>query len=267
MARARNIKPGFFANDSLAECDPLARLLFIGLWCICDREGRLEDRPKKIKVQTLPFDNCDIDALLSQLSQRGFIDRYQSNGCKVLQVNNFTKHQKPHVNEPPSTYQAPTLVGAKKRQAPTKHPPSTHQIALNDECLMMNTECLMLNDESGKLKEESPASPELPPILDNDQFKESLTSWLAYKSKAHRFNYEPEGMKAMISRAANLASEHGLEAVIMAMQKAMANSWKGWDQDSSFTTKAGKNPQDPRGTFAAGARYLAARMGEHDAKE
>ena len=48
MARARNIKPGFFANENLAECDPLARLLFAGLWCLADREGRLEDRPKRI---------------------------------------------------------------------------------------------------------------------------------------------------------------------------------------------------------------------------
>ena len=37
MARARNIKPGFFTNDVLADCDPLARLLFAGLWTVADR--------------------------------------------------------------------------------------------------------------------------------------------------------------------------------------------------------------------------------------
>jgi hypothetical protein len=61
MARARNIKPGFFANDVLAEIDPLGRLLFAGLWTIADREGRLEDRIKKIKAQILPYDDCDCD--------------------------------------------------------------------------------------------------------------------------------------------------------------------------------------------------------------
>lgn len=35
--RARNIKPGFFSNDLLPECEPLARLLFIGLWCMADK--------------------------------------------------------------------------------------------------------------------------------------------------------------------------------------------------------------------------------------
>jgi hypothetical protein len=49
MARSRNIKPGFFTNDELAECHPLGRLLFAGLWTIADKEGRLDDRPKKLK--------------------------------------------------------------------------------------------------------------------------------------------------------------------------------------------------------------------------
>ncbi len=38
------IKPGFFANDDLAECEPLARLLFIGLWTIADSRGVLEHK-------------------------------------------------------------------------------------------------------------------------------------------------------------------------------------------------------------------------------
>ena len=39
--RARDIKPGFFKNDQLAECSMAARLLFPGLWMLADREGRL----------------------------------------------------------------------------------------------------------------------------------------------------------------------------------------------------------------------------------
>ena len=73
MARSRNIKPGFFLNDELAECDPLARLLFAGLWCIADREGRLEDRPKRIKAEVLPYDDCDVDELLNQLAERSLL--------------------------------------------------------------------------------------------------------------------------------------------------------------------------------------------------
>ena len=99
MARARNIKPGFFLNDLLAEIEPLGRLLFAGLWTIADREGRLEDRPKKIKAAVLPYDDCDVDHLLNELSKRDFIIRYEVNGEKYIQIVKWEKHQNPHYKE------------------------------------------------------------------------------------------------------------------------------------------------------------------------
>lgn len=117
MARARNIKPSFFTNDILAEVPALGRILFQGLWCVADREGRLEDRPKKLKAEILPYDDCDIENLLLQLSERGFIQRYQANGQRFIQVVNFTKHQNPHVKEAPSLIPAPDEHSASTVQA------------------------------------------------------------------------------------------------------------------------------------------------------
>jgi hypothetical protein len=111
MARSRNIKPGFFANEDLAECDPLARILFTGLWCIADRAGRLEDRPKRIRAEVLPYDACDADQLLAQLEKHGFILRYVADGNPYIQVLNFEKHQNPHVKEAKSTIPAPASNG------------------------------------------------------------------------------------------------------------------------------------------------------------
>lgn len=107
MARARNIKHGFFTNDRLAECDPLARILFAGLWTIADREGRLEDRPKRIKAELLPYDDCSGEELLGQLAKAGFVNRYTVGGSAYIQIINFLKHQNPHVKEAPSTIPAP----------------------------------------------------------------------------------------------------------------------------------------------------------------
>lgn len=98
MARARNIKPSFFSNDRLGEVTPLARLLFIGLWGLVDREGKLEDRPKRIKAEVLPYDNCDVDELLDLLDPE-FIVRYTADGIACIQVLNFLKHQNPHPKE------------------------------------------------------------------------------------------------------------------------------------------------------------------------
>ena len=74
--RSRNIKPGFFLNDELGELPPLARILFVGLWCLADRAGRLEDKPKRIRAAVLPYDECDGEELLSMLACHGFIVRY-----------------------------------------------------------------------------------------------------------------------------------------------------------------------------------------------
>ena len=105
--RARNIKPDFFTSDQVLACEPLARILFIGLWGMADRRGRLEDRPTKIKIKLLPCDNCDADALLEQLQEHSLILRYEANGRRYIQVVNFEKHQNPHHKEPESTLPAP----------------------------------------------------------------------------------------------------------------------------------------------------------------
>ena len=99
MARTRLLKPGFFSNDLLAECDPLARLLFAGLWTLVDRDGRTECRHAKIKAQLLPYDDCDVGILLSQLADRGFVQVYSVGGKSYVQVDGFAKHQNPHPKE------------------------------------------------------------------------------------------------------------------------------------------------------------------------
>lgn len=107
MARARNIKPGFFKNELLAEMPPETRLLFMGLWCLADREGRFEDRPKKIKMELFPCDSFSIEDSLALLAKDGFLIRYEVDGKRYAQVVNFTKHQMPHHKEVPSEIPAP----------------------------------------------------------------------------------------------------------------------------------------------------------------
>ena len=105
--RARNLKPGFFKNEILAECDPLARLLFEGLWCMADRMGRLEYRPKRIKAEILPYDSVDVTKLLDQLLTKGFIIVYKYENEYYLEIPTFTQHQNCHIKEPESTIPAP----------------------------------------------------------------------------------------------------------------------------------------------------------------
>lgn len=101
--RARNIKPDFFKNETLAEIPHQTRLLFIGLWCYADREGYLEARPKKIKAEIFPYEEINITESLATLAVSGFIHIYASSGnYPVIKILNFNKHQRPHYNEKPS---------------------------------------------------------------------------------------------------------------------------------------------------------------------
>lgn len=117
MARARNIKPSFFINDELVELPFATRLLFIGLWTLSDREGRLEDKPKKIKMALFPADDLDVNNALNELDKSGFIQRYTINEIQYIQILAFTKHQNPHIKEPASTIPAPCLHHAETVRA------------------------------------------------------------------------------------------------------------------------------------------------------
>lgn len=135
MARLRTLKPGFFTNEVLAEIEPLGRLLFQGLWCLADREGRLEDRPRKIKAEVLPYDDCDVDRLLDDLAAHGFIRRYQVGEARYIAVLTFVKHQTPHVREAASTIPEPNQHQPRRCSAPveaqTRQVPSIAKIAGN----------------------------------------------------------------------------------------------------------------------------------------
>src|SRR3990167_2736659 len=92
--RIRTVKPMFFKDEDLADHPPLTRILFQGLWCLADKEGRLEDRPRYIKVEVLPYDQCDIPKMLQKLHDSGFIQRYKINGNGYIQIHKFTEHQR-----------------------------------------------------------------------------------------------------------------------------------------------------------------------------
>jgi uncharacterized protein YlbG (UPF0298 family) len=109
MARARNIKPAFFQNEDLAELKPIERLAFIAMWTVADYRGCIEYRAKRLKIQLLPYDNCDIDLIVTNLEQSRFITTYTVNGQNYIKILNFEKHQNPHPNEKKSGSTIPDI--------------------------------------------------------------------------------------------------------------------------------------------------------------
>lgn len=105
--RSRSIKPGFFKNEELALLPFEARLLFVGLWCMADRSGRMENRPGRIKAELCPYDDVDVIKMCADLEGKGFISMYPRKTKKYIEINNFSRHQYPHIKEAKSTIPAP----------------------------------------------------------------------------------------------------------------------------------------------------------------
>ena len=101
-------------------CSLPARLLFIGLWCLADRKGLLEDRPLRIKGQVFPFDNIEVAPLLDELADHNFIHRYEAYGAKLLLIPRFLQHQSPHTNESDSILPEPTCYQGDKCLPPRR---------------------------------------------------------------------------------------------------------------------------------------------------
>lgn len=100
MARIRTIKPEFFEDENIAEqlSDQL-KLLWIGIWTLCDRDGKMEDRPKFIESKVFPYNKINIEDALNKLHNLGYIQRYAVQEKKYIKSKNFLKYQKPHPKE------------------------------------------------------------------------------------------------------------------------------------------------------------------------
>ena len=153
--RARSIKPGICDNEVLGTADPFYTLLFERLWMIADREGRLEDRPLRIKAQAFPYrDGLDVEPMLAWLANEGFIVRYEIDGKRYIQVLEFKKHQKPHANEQDSVIPPP-----RKEQSTTKAVPEHNQGSAMDA---LNPSSLNPDSgppDSGSLASAAPPAP------------------------------------------------------------------------------------------------------------
>lgn len=189
--RARNLKPGFFKNEDLAETSYPARFLFQGLWCMADREGRLEDRPKRIQAELFPYDHqVDIEGLLQELESKrepdgspAFIMRYKVGSACYIQVVNFARHQHPHIHEPESTMPAPCEHRASTVQAPDEHRTGPA------DSLLLNPDPLLLTPHSNGRKASTRGSKARQPLPD-DAAQSFAAFWAVYPKRVAKAEAE-----------------------------------------------------------------------------
>lgn len=101
------MKPDFWTDEKVVQVSDSAKLLFQGLWCLADREGRLEDKPVAIGFKVRPWDPMRADALLAELATVGLITRYEADGKRCIAIPTLPQHQRLHPREMASKLPAP----------------------------------------------------------------------------------------------------------------------------------------------------------------
>lgn len=74
MSRTRLIRPAFFSDERMARTSIPTRLVYIGLWTLCDDAGYFERRPAEIAVALFPYERVGrrqklVDAALLELAE------------------------------------------------------------------------------------------------------------------------------------------------------------------------------------------------------
>lgn len=99
MARNRMLNPDFWFDEEVASVSFEARLLYMGLWGICDDNyATFPNKPLWIKAQIFPYDKIDTQPLLRELSNIKKIIPFKENGEEYFWIKNFFKHQ--YINRP-----------------------------------------------------------------------------------------------------------------------------------------------------------------------
>jgi len=99
MTKICKLNPELFKDLALSKAEqtyqlPL-RLALIGLGTCTDRDGCFEWRPRRLKLDVLPYDDLSFESVLDALQEIGVIEKYQDGekfyGC-LRDVNHTGGH-------------------------------------------------------------------------------------------------------------------------------------------------------------------------------
>ena len=220
MPRIRYLKPEFWKDEDIAELSPIIRLFFMGLWNFADKSGRLEDRPKYLKKEIFPDQKADVEKFLITLtkvktnSNRPFIQRYEENGEKYIQILSWYKHQKPHHTE-----------------AESKIPPAPPLSKDN-------------GDGEGKKQSRELRNGEVTvkkPLNEKNKDIDTFFSYYLLKTKK-AFKLTPD-KKALIHQ--RLKDGYTLEQLKQAVDNFMLDDWKGREDRLDLIYCIGKQKDKP----------------------
>ena len=144
MARIRTLKPEFWQDEKLSPCDPLTRLVFLGLVSLADDAGRLVDNLRLIDAQIFPNTSDTAHEALMRLSRMGRIRRgVTASGQRIIEIANWSRHQK--IQHPNLKGSLPEII--EEQEVTVIHEPLMNRSGAAHEPLTHHTNDLHTNDQ------------------------------------------------------------------------------------------------------------------------
>lgn len=211
MARIRTIKPEFWTSEQVMECEPVTRLLFIGLWNFCDDYGNHPASPKTIKALVFPGDDIaptTIERMLDELSRNRLIAYYEHSGKRYLHVRGW-KHQK--IEKPSRKYPAFVEQSASGEEVDPEDP-EVELFASEDEPQAPE------KGEATKAKKAAKFDPLT--ARPGNVSEQAWADWCQHRREIRK----PLTAKAVEQQAAALAGHAAPDAVL---RQSITNGWTG----------------------------------------
>jgi len=125
--RTRQINREFWDSGSIGGLTHFERLLFIGLWCMADREGLLKFCPARIKASIFPLDDMPISEVsqsVDSLISVGLVEKSEG-VITLLYIPKFLEYQHIHPHEAASKLLCHYITGNVSKCKPTSTSTST----------------------------------------------------------------------------------------------------------------------------------------------
>lgn len=175
------LNPEFWLDEDVAKLSAFSRLLYMGLWGICDDNyATLPDRPEWIKAQVFPYEEINIEQMLKELALSGKIIKFEVDNKNYWYIKNFFKHQR--VDRPSSP----------------KYP--KYPLSLADDSTSTRSEDKLSKD---KLSKDNESSPSFEGVRDLVNYFFELKGWANkeksfYKEKDIRYAHHAKRAKELL---------------------------------------------------------------------
>ena len=241
MAERRMFAKTIIDSDAFLDMPMSARLLYYDLGMRADDDGFINS-PKKI-MRMIGATNDDMNILIA----RKFVIPFESGVVviKAWRINNYLRSDR--YNKTKYVEEKSQLVLDENGMYHSKDDngiplgiplDDTGKDRLGKDSIgkdSIYTPSIISPTENPKPKSKSSVNADIYKMLDDSQIsdsvKESVSTWLKYKSEQFKFSYKPTGFKAFLTEIYNNELSLGAENVCKAISLSMGKGYKGiiWD--------------------------------------